>query len=119
MVMVVIPITILAFTGLDTFDLWQSYPATRVALPVIGVLFVGLGLMLMVATIRLFVTVDKGTLAPWNPTVGGPQMSQCCKPRCCTTLSEKERKERHSPPNGRCTGHLQAGRLSLALESSA
>jgi protein-S-isoprenylcysteine O-methyltransferase Ste14 len=27
-----------------------------------------LGLMLMVATIRLFVTVGKGTLAPWEPT---------------------------------------------------
>jgi hypothetical protein len=36
MVAVVIPATILFLTGLDTFDLWQSYPATRVALPVVG-----------------------------------------------------------------------------------
>jgi len=68
MVTVVIPATILAFTDIDTFDLWRSYPATRVALPVLGGAFICLGLVLMVATIRLFVTVGKGTLAPWNPT---------------------------------------------------
>jgi protein-S-isoprenylcysteine O-methyltransferase Ste14 len=68
MVTVVIPGVILWLTGLDTLEVWQSAPATRVALPVIAILFVGLGLVLMVATIRLFVTVGKGTLAPWNPT---------------------------------------------------
>src|SRR5262249_12455783 len=57
--------------------------------------------------------------------VGGPQKSQCCTPRCravntfvCYTLG-KESKEPHSRPNGSCTGRLQAGRLALALESSA
>src|SRR5262245_63449491 len=69
MVTVVIPAMILAFTGLDTFDLWQSVPPTRVALPVLGGAVICLGLVLMVATIRLFVTVGKGTLAPWNPTL--------------------------------------------------
>ena len=68
MVTVVIPGTILFLTGPDTFDLWQSYPATRVALPILGGAFICLGLVLMVATIRLFVMVGKGTLAPWNPT---------------------------------------------------
>jgi len=68
MVTVVIPTTILLVTGLDTFDLWQSAPATRMVLPVLGCAFIGLGLMLMIVTIRLFVTVGKGTLAPWNPT---------------------------------------------------
>ena len=68
MVAVVIPATILLFTGPDTFDLWQSFPATRVGLPILGCAFLCLGLVLMVATIRLFVTVGKGTLAPWNPT---------------------------------------------------
>ena len=38
------------------------------ALSVVGVILICLGLVLMVATIRLFVTVGKGTLAPWNPT---------------------------------------------------
>jgi protein-S-isoprenylcysteine O-methyltransferase Ste14 len=67
-VTVVVPATILFLTGPDTFDLWQSYPATRVTLPILGCAFICLGLALMVATIRLFVAVGKGTLAPWNPT---------------------------------------------------
>src|SRR5215472_10032832 len=67
-VAVVVPASILFLTDPDTFDLWQSYPATRVGLPILGCAFIGLGLVLMVATIRLFVTVGQGTLAPWNPT---------------------------------------------------
>ena len=42
-------------------------PGTRVILPVIGIICICLGLVLMIATIRLFVTVGKGTLAPWEP----------------------------------------------------
>ncbi len=67
MVMVVIPGLILWRTGTDSFGLWQSFPASRVILPVIGGICICLGLLLMVATIRLFVTVGKGTLAPWEP----------------------------------------------------
>jgi protein-S-isoprenylcysteine O-methyltransferase Ste14 len=66
-VLVVVPSTILFLDGGDTFGLWQSYPATRVALPILGSALICLGLVLMVATIRLFVTVGKGTLAPWDP----------------------------------------------------
>jgi protein-S-isoprenylcysteine O-methyltransferase Ste14 len=68
MVLVVVPATILYLTGLDTFDLWQSLPAPRFVLPLLGIVLICLGLVLMVATIRLFITVGKGTLAPWNPT---------------------------------------------------
>jgi protein-S-isoprenylcysteine O-methyltransferase Ste14 len=68
MVLVVIPATILYVTGIDTFDLWQSQPATRFVLPLLGILLMVVGLVLMVATIRLFITVGKRTLAPWNPT---------------------------------------------------
>jgi protein-S-isoprenylcysteine O-methyltransferase Ste14 len=68
MAAVVIPAIILALTGLDTFDLWQSLPATRFVLPVLGIVLICFGLVLMVATIRLFITVGQGTLAPWNPT---------------------------------------------------
>jgi hypothetical protein len=64
MVLVVIPATILVLTGLDTFDLWQSLPATRFVLPLLGIIFIILGLVLMIATNRLFVTIGKGTLAP-------------------------------------------------------
>lgn len=68
MVTVVVPGILVWLTGPDTLGLWESAPATRFALPVVGLLFVGLGLVLMVATSRLFVTVGLGTLAPWNPT---------------------------------------------------
>ena len=68
MVLVVIPGTILWLAGTDSLGLWQSVPASRIVLPVIGVICICLGLVLMVATIRLFVTVGKGTLAPWEPT---------------------------------------------------
>ena len=67
-VTLVIPGTILWRAGTDSFGLWQSFPAARIVLPVIGGLCICLGLLLMVATIRLFVTVGKGTLAPWEPT---------------------------------------------------
>jgi protein-S-isoprenylcysteine O-methyltransferase Ste14 len=68
MVTVVVPTTILLVAGPDTFDLWQSNPAIGVALPILGCAFICLGLALMIATMRLFVTVGQGTLAPWNPT---------------------------------------------------
>jgi hypothetical protein len=55
-------------TGLDTFGLWQSLPETRFVLPVLGIVFILPGLVLIVATIRLFVTVGQGTLARWSPT---------------------------------------------------
>ena len=64
MVAVVIPGVILWLTGPDTLGLWQSAPATLLALPVLGGVLICLGLVLMVATIRLFVTVGQGTLAP-------------------------------------------------------
>jgi hypothetical protein len=36
--------------------------------PTLGLVFFSLGLMLVAAAIRLFITLGKGTLAPWNPT---------------------------------------------------
>jgi len=68
MVLGVIPATLLWFGGLDSFHLWQSSPASRLVLVVVGVICISLGLSLMVATIRLFATVGQGTLAPWQPT---------------------------------------------------
>jgi protein-S-isoprenylcysteine O-methyltransferase Ste14 len=68
MVTLVIPGTILWREGMDSYGLWQSFPASRVILPAIGVICICLGLYLMTATIRLFVMVGKGTLAPWEPT---------------------------------------------------
>jgi protein-S-isoprenylcysteine O-methyltransferase Ste14 len=66
-VTLVIPGIILWRTGMDSCGLWQSVPAARIILPVVGAICICLGLVLMIATIRLFATVGKGTLAPWEP----------------------------------------------------
>jgi protein-S-isoprenylcysteine O-methyltransferase Ste14 len=66
-VLVVIPATIIYLNGTDTFSLWQSNPAVRVVLALLGFAFVIGGLVLMVLTNRLFARVGQGTLAPWNP----------------------------------------------------
>jgi protein-S-isoprenylcysteine O-methyltransferase Ste14 len=66
-VTLVIPGTILWRTGMDSFGLWQSVPASRVILPIIGITCICLGLVLMTSTIRLFATYGEGTLAPWEP----------------------------------------------------
>jgi protein-S-isoprenylcysteine O-methyltransferase Ste14 len=67
-VTLVIPGMILWRAGTVSFGLSQSSPAARVFLLVIGAFCICQGLLLMVATIRLFVTVGRGTLAPWEPT---------------------------------------------------
>jgi protein-S-isoprenylcysteine O-methyltransferase Ste14 len=67
MVTLAIPGIILWRTRMDSWGLWQSVPATRIILPVVGAICICLGLVLMITTIRLFVTVGKGTLAPWEP----------------------------------------------------
>ena len=66
-VTLVIPGTILWRAGTDSWGLWQSVPESRLILPIVGVICICLGLLLMIATIRLFVKVGKGTLAPWEP----------------------------------------------------
>lgn len=55
-VTIAIPATILYCTGI-------RQPRSIVA----GAVFILLGLILMIWTNRLFTTVGKGTLAPWNP----------------------------------------------------
>jgi protein-S-isoprenylcysteine O-methyltransferase Ste14 len=62
MVTVVIPATILYFTGVA----WPLFP-WNIVLPVIGSFFILVGLILAVWTIGLFILVGNGTLAPWNP----------------------------------------------------
>jgi protein-S-isoprenylcysteine O-methyltransferase Ste14 len=63
----VIPGLIVYFTGLDTFCIGWFCPVTRIILPIIGLSFAAVGLSVMIAAIRLFATVGKGTLAPWDP----------------------------------------------------
>ena len=59
-VLVTIPALLLAWRG---FEAPAVSPASA-----LGVASVALGLALMTATIRLFVGVGGGTLAPWDPT---------------------------------------------------
>ena len=65
---VLIPSIIVYRSRTDTFDLWSYSPAVRILVGLVGVVLIGVGLALMIATNRLFVTVGQGTLAPWNPT---------------------------------------------------
>jgi protein-S-isoprenylcysteine O-methyltransferase Ste14 len=65
---VLIPAIIIHRSGTDTFDLSSSAPAMRIGIAMLGILFIGIGLALFVATNRLFAAIGRGTLAPWNPT---------------------------------------------------
>ena len=51
----------------DTLGIWRSIPASRVVLPILGGACLVSGIVLAVATIRLFMTVGEGTIAPWDP----------------------------------------------------
>ncbi len=66
-VTIAIPATILWLTGTDTLGIWKSIPASRVVLPILGGVCLGLGLVLAISTIRLFTAVGEGTIAPWEP----------------------------------------------------
>jgi protein-S-isoprenylcysteine O-methyltransferase Ste14 len=67
MVLGVIPSTILWLNGGDVLGLRRTNPALRVVLTILGVACLVLGSTLMIATIRLFASVGKGALAPWEP----------------------------------------------------
>jgi protein-S-isoprenylcysteine O-methyltransferase Ste14 len=58
MVTVVIPAVLVAFTGVNVA------PGTAV----LGGVVIALGLVLVVWTVQLFVTIGRGTLAPWDAT---------------------------------------------------
>jgi protein-S-isoprenylcysteine O-methyltransferase Ste14 len=67
MVTLVVPALIVGAT--DRVNPGWSLPVPLNLLPIAaGVCLVALGLLLMIATISLFVRVGKGTLAPWLPT---------------------------------------------------
>jgi protein-S-isoprenylcysteine O-methyltransferase Ste14 len=69
---VVVPVAILVASGSD----WDLEGAARLITVVIGAGVFGLGLGLFVATVRLFASLGRGTLAPWDPprrlVVAGP-----------------------------------------------
>lgn len=66
-VTVVGPLLLLWWSG--DFDVGWGLPDGLAAIPVIlGAALIGVGLLLVMWTIRLFATVGHGTLAPWDPT---------------------------------------------------
>jgi protein-S-isoprenylcysteine O-methyltransferase Ste14 len=67
MVTVVVPALILSSTGSINIG-WSWSSPLNFAPSIIGLIFIGLGLFLMVQTIALFMTVGKGTIAPWDQT---------------------------------------------------
>jgi protein-S-isoprenylcysteine O-methyltransferase Ste14 len=56
-----------ATVGIPALIVWQS-GATFGPLAFVGVPLIALGLALLVSTIKLFASVGRGTLAPWDPT---------------------------------------------------
>lgn len=67
MMTLIIPSVIIATT--DSLHIgWMLAAPLNVMSVLAGTLLIGLGLVLVVATIRLFATIGRGTLAPWSPT---------------------------------------------------
>ena len=75
MVTVVIPALVLWATVTLNVG-WALRSPANVAPTLVGCLLIAAGLGLLATTIRLFATLGKGTLAPWDPTlrlvVAGP-----------------------------------------------
>ena len=66
-VTIVVPGVLIRSTGIANFG-WSLPPPLNLAPLTCGFLLLGLGLVLMVQTIGLFVRAGEGTLAPWDPT---------------------------------------------------
>lgn len=64
-VTLLVPFWILRRRGIDPG--WSLPAPLNLLPPLLGVALLGIGLTLMVKTISLFVTVGRGTLAPWDP----------------------------------------------------
>jgi protein-S-isoprenylcysteine O-methyltransferase Ste14 len=64
MVTIVIPLVIVRSANVG----WGAPAPLNLLLAALGLILLGAGLSLVIITVRLFVTVGKGTLAPWDPT---------------------------------------------------
>jgi protein-S-isoprenylcysteine O-methyltransferase Ste14 len=53
--------------GVPALIVWQTDASLRPP-AVVGIPLIAVGLVLVVSTVRLFATVGRGTLAPWDPT---------------------------------------------------
>ena len=93
LVTIVVPVVLVDAAGLLQPAHWP-FPLDLIS-ALIGLIFVGLGLWLLAATIRLFANEGEGTLAPWDPPrrlvvkgvyarVRNPMISGAC----CVLLGE-------------------------------
>jgi protein-S-isoprenylcysteine O-methyltransferase Ste14 len=57
----------LVTAGVPALIVWQTGASLRPP-AVVGIPLIGVGLVLVISTIRLFATVGRGTLAPWDAT---------------------------------------------------
>jgi protein-S-isoprenylcysteine O-methyltransferase Ste14 len=65
MVVLVVPLLLVVRTNPFGIQYLSRLPDLQI---LVGCLLLGIGLLLLVVTIRLFIKIGKGTLAPWNPT---------------------------------------------------
>ena len=61
----ILPVTVLIIVPISIED---HFTVNRNIITVLGFAFVLTGLTLMFLTIRMFIRIGKGTLAPWHPT---------------------------------------------------
>ena len=66
-VAVIVPLALITTTQTLQPGWGISFPVNALAIPM-GVALITSGLLLVVVTVKLFVTVGQGTLAPWDPT---------------------------------------------------
>jgi len=67
MATIVIPVAIILGVDQGTIG-WSFSHSYHLVFILLGLAFIGLGLLLMVNTVYLLASRGKGTLAPWNPT---------------------------------------------------
>lgn len=68
-IIVTIIVPTLLLTSTQSVNIGWGLPSPINLLPIIiGLLLIAAGFWLVVMTIRMFITVGKGTLAPWAPT---------------------------------------------------
>jgi protein-S-isoprenylcysteine O-methyltransferase Ste14 len=64
-VVIVVPLLLVVRTNPLSIQYLSMLPYLQIPF---GCLLFGVGLLLLVVTIRLFIRIGKGTLAPWDPT---------------------------------------------------
>ena len=64
-VILVVPFLLVVRTNPFGIQFLSKLPYLQIP---VGCLLLGIGLLLLVVTIRLFIKIGKGTLAPWDPT---------------------------------------------------